>query len=81
MPRLRTRCGQKEERLFRKALALETALRGEKIRKARESLRTDDPKRLSGAIESLSDAITASLDPGFGTQAINLLADIEAPPM
>ena len=55
----------------------EVAERPAKLSKLQLALCTNDPKRRDGALESASKAINESIDPGFGVQAVDILANLQ----
>jgi hypothetical protein len=46
---------------------------------AQIALCTSDPKRREGAIRSLAESIQTSLDPGFGEEGVDILANLNDP--
>ena len=47
------------------------------LMKLQAALCTNDPKKRDGALETLGNAIHESLDPGFGVQAVDILANLQ----
>jgi hypothetical protein len=60
-----------------KVLAIEVAARPEKLRKMQLALATSDSAKLAGALESACRDIQECVDPGFGVQAVEILAGLE----
>ena len=65
------------EALDREKQKQAVAERPEKLRRMQLALATTDPRKLEGALEWTSQEIRDSVEPGFGVEAVAILADLE----